>query len=257
MAINCAAIPENLLESELFGYEEGAFTGARKGGSMGVFEIAHGGTIFLDEILELPFPLQAHLLRVIQDKAIRRVGGQQVIPVDIRILAASNRDMHQAVRQGEFREDLYFRLNVLNLNIPPLRERQEDIKELINFFLQKHFTAGKQAIPPLSASHIARLMKYSWPGNVRELESFIEKYVLLTEGEPNSYPLTEELLADLYLNEQGMEQNGEEVTIPVGTMQEMEASIIKALIRSYSLDRGELAKKLGISRTTLWKKLKD
>ncbi len=259
VAINCAAIPKSLLESELFGYEEGAFTGARKGGSLGLFEIAHGGTILLDEILELPFSMQAHLLRVIQEKAIRRVGGQQVIPVDIRILAASNREMLQAVREGKFREDLYFRLNVLDLKIPPLRERPEDIQELIQYFLEKHRLQGKETIPPLSPSHVARLMSYSWPGNVRELESFMEKYVLLAAGEPNSFQLTEELLSDLYVNESDVlpGAGGNSVTVPVGTLQDMEENIIRALARDCSLDRGELAKKLGISRTTLWKKLKD
>jgi transcriptional regulator with PAS, ATPase and Fis domain len=259
VAINCAAIPENLLESELFGYEEGAFTGARKGGSLGLFEIAHGGTIFLDEILELPFALQAHLLRVLQEKAIRRVGGQQVIPVDIRILAASNREMLQAVREGKFREDLYFRLNVLNLNIPPLRERPEDIQELLGFFLDRHRRRGKGAVPPLSPSHEARLMAYSWPGNVRELESFVEKYVLLTAGEENTFQLTEELLSDLYMNdvEALPAGGGRSVTIPVGTLQEMEENIIRLLARDDSLEKGELARQLGISRTTLWKKLKE
>ncbi len=258
VAINCAAIPENLLESELFGYEEGAFTGAKKGGNPGLFEIAHGGTLFLDEILELTLPLQARLLRVLQEKAVRRVGGHRVIPVDVRIIAVANRDLRQAVREGRFREDLYFRLNILNLNIPPLRERSEDIPLLTEFFLKQHalkYKSRKSAV--FAQSHLERLKKYPWPGNVRELESFVEKYVILNMGEDSSFELVEELLADLQVNTFASGHREENITIPVGTMKEMEASIISKLACSGNMDRVELARKLGLSRTTVWKKLKE
>jgi transcriptional regulator with PAS, ATPase and Fis domain len=257
VAINCAAIPENLLESELFGYEEGAFTGAKKGGNLGLFEVAHGGTLFLDEVLELTLPLQARLLRVLQEKAVRRVGGHRVIPVDVRIVSAANRNLLQAVKEGKFREDLYFRLNILNLNIPPLRDRAQDIPELTEFFLNQYAIKYKsEAIRPISQKYINRLKQYNWPGNVRELESFIEKYVILALGEETSFELIEELLTELQKN--GLVQCSEKdcITIPIGTMKEMEAAIISELATG-NLDKIELAKKLGVSRQTIWKKLKE
>ncbi len=257
VAINCAAIPENLLETELFGYEEGAFTGAKKGGSPGLFEIAHKGTLFLDEILELPLSLQARLLRVLQEKAVRRVGGHAVIPVDVRIIATSNRDMHQVVREGKFREDLYFRLNVLNLNIPTLRERIEDVPVLIDYFMERQIKKGGEKRPHLSPTHYERLMRYPWPGNIRELESFIEKYFILATGEDNAYITMEELLMDLDPNIYHRSDAAECVTVPLGTIEEMNASIINMLAEKYPSNKEDLAKKLGISRTTLWKKLKE
>lgn len=178
VAINCAAFPDNLLESELFGYEGGAFTGAKKGGKPGVFEQAHTGTIFLDEIGDIPAKIQARLLRVLQEKEIMRIGGTKVIPIDIRVIAATNKDLYQLVQEDKFREDLYYRLNVLSLYIPPLRNRREDILMLIDHFLDK-FKADNIE---LSKSVISKLYNYDWSGNVRELENCIEYLVQVCKG---------------------------------------------------------------------------
>ena len=186
VAVNCAALPESLLESELFGYEEGAFTGARKGGKAGFFEQAHRGTIFLDEIGDMPFKLQALLLRVLQEKEIVRVGATRVIPVDVRVIAASNQDLGELVRRGAFRPDLYYRLNVLPLRVPPLRERREDILPLAEYYLRARGSALR-----LSAEVRRALHEYDWPGNVRELENCIEYLVNVAEGDPTLADLSE------------------------------------------------------------------
>lgn len=177
--VNCAAIPEPLLESELFGYEEGAFTGALKGGKPGLFEAAKGGTLFLDEIGELPLHLQAKLLRVLEDRMIRRVGGNRLTPIDVRIIAATNRDLADMAKKGLFREDLFYRLNVIPIAIPPLRDRKTDIPLLAEFFMKKVCLLLNR--PPLSFSQHAMqtLLAYHWPGNVRELQNVIERTVYL------------------------------------------------------------------------------
>jgi two-component system response regulator FlrC len=181
ISINCAAIPENLLESELFGHEKGAFTGA-VGRRIGKFEEASGGTLLLDEISEMDVRLQAKLLRAIQERVIDRVGGSRPVPIDIRIIATSNRDLAEAVREGKFREDLLFRLNVVNLKIPPLRERPADIIELAQFFVNKYAEANGVPVRPLSAEARRALCLHRWPGNVRELENTIHRAVLLAAG---------------------------------------------------------------------------
>ncbi len=181
LAINCAAIPENLLEAELFGYEKGAFTGALVS-KPGKFELANGGTIFLDEIGDLPLALQAKLLRVIQDKTFERIGGTKSIKVDIRIIAATNKDLEEMVKNGKFREDLYFRLNVIPIYLPPLRERKEDIPLLIDHFLKKFNKEYGKNIS-INKSAMEKLINYSWPGNVRELENTIERLIILAEGD--------------------------------------------------------------------------
>lgn len=180
VAINCAAIPEELLEAELFGYEKGAFTGAIKS-KPGKFEIANEGTLFLDEIGELSSKLQAKLLRVLQEKEVERLGGNSPIKVEVRIIAATNKDLEKEVKEGTFREDLYFRLNVIPIKVPPLRERKEDIPLFINFFLRK--ICEREGIPlkRLSDKALKKLMEYNFPGNVRELENMIERLVILTE----------------------------------------------------------------------------
>lgn len=177
--VNCAALPETLLESELFGYEEGAFTGARRGGKAGFFEEAHRGTIFLDEIGDMPLRLQARLLRVLQEKEIVRVGGTRVIPVDVRVIAASNRDLSRLVEEGQFRSDLYYRLNVLPLYVPPLRERKEDI-----ILLAQHFLRARRSRMRLTEQVLQAFLRYHWPGNVRELENCIEYLINVVEGDP-------------------------------------------------------------------------
>lgn len=179
VSINCAAIPENLLESELFGHEKGAFTGA-VAKRLGIFEQAHGGTLLLDEISEMHPRLQAKLLRAIQEREINRVGGNTPIKVDIRILATSNRDLQEAVKEGSFREDLYFRLNVVNLHLPPLRKRPGDLIALSNHFLSKYAQSNGLSLKPLSQDAIDAIKNHNWPGNVRELENAMHRAVLLS-----------------------------------------------------------------------------
>lgn len=259
VAVNCATFPENLLESELFGYEDGAFTGAKKGGKPGIFELAHKGTIFLDEILELTIKLQARLLRAIEEKAVRKVGGERNIPVNVRIIAATNKNLEEAVRAGEFREDLFFRLNVLNLELPPLRERNDDIPVLISFFIKKFQSKFNKKVPPIPGLFIESLMSYHWPGNIRELENLIEKYVILYDEQTEQLALLDELFGELfhkYFNK-GLDDDPDTIKVPVGTLEEMELEIIKSLTKNVNADREALARKLGISRTTLWKKLKQ
>ncbi len=182
LKLNCAAIPEGLLESELFGHERGAFTGADKT-KLGLFEIAHQGTIFLDEIGDLSLPLQAKLLRVLQEGTFRRVGGLKEIKVDVRVIAATNRDLEQMVKEGSFREDLYWRLNVVTLRLPPLRERREDIIPLARFFLDKFNQKHGKRIKGFSKEALEALLSYHFPGNVRELENIVERAVILAEEE--------------------------------------------------------------------------
>ncbi|MBI5683285.1 MAG: sigma-54-dependent Fis family transcriptional regulator, partial [Deltaproteobacteria bacterium] len=181
MAINCAAIPENLLESELFGYEKGAFTGAfaRK---IGLFEYADGGTLFLDEIGDMGTALQAKLLRTIQEREIRRLGGKENIKSDVRIVAATNKNLEEEIKKNRFREDLFYRLNVIAICLPPLRERKEDIPELAGYFIERYSMASGKEIKDISDDALNLIMNYNWPGNVSQLESIIERAVLLTAG---------------------------------------------------------------------------
>ena len=188
VTVNCASIPETLLEAELFGHERGAFTGASQR-RIGKFEFASGGTIFLDEIGELAPSTQAKLLRVLQDHTIERLGSNQTIPLDVRVLAATNRDLEQAVKEGGFREDLYYRLNVVTLRVPPLREHREDIPDLVRFLLRRCAGRLKLPVPALSAGVAERLQSLPWPGNVRELEHCLERALILSRGGPISTEL--------------------------------------------------------------------
>jgi transcriptional regulator with PAS, ATPase and Fis domain len=181
-AVNCAAINENLLESELFGHEKGSFTGAHAE-KKGLFEIADRGTLFLDEIAELDVGIQAKLLRALQERKIRRVGGTHEISVDVRVIAATNRDLRAMVADGRFRDDLYYRINVLSIDVPPLRERREDIPVLIDYFLTKHTRNTSRLVRGLTPETKKLMVSYSWPGNVRQLESAIERAILLCEGD--------------------------------------------------------------------------
>src|SRR2546423_6026168 len=181
-AVNCAAINENLLESELFGHEKGSFTGAHAE-KKGLFEVADRGTLFLDEIGELDIGMQAKLLRALQEREIRRVGGTRTIKIDVRVVAATNRDLRAMVGDGRFRDDLYYRINVLSIDVPPLRERREDIPVLIDFFLKKHTKNTSRLIKGLAPETRKMLTDYGWPGNVRQLESAIERAILLCEGD--------------------------------------------------------------------------
>lgn len=185
VVINCVAIPETLLESELFGYERGAFTGAntRKTGRI---EQAHGGTIFLDEIGDMPLSIQAKILRLLQEKSIERIGGRDTIPVDVRIIAATNRDLEQAISDGLFREDLYYRLKVVTLSLPPLRDRLTDLPQLTEYFMKVHSRVPGMSNPGISRSGLLELQEHSWPGNVRELENCVQKALIFNRGAPIS-----------------------------------------------------------------------
>lgn len=249
--VNCGAIPDNLLESELFGYEPGAFTGSRKEGKKGLFENAQNGTIFLDEIAELPLHLQVKILQVIQDKEIQRVGSVETIPVDVRIIAATNKDLQSMVDEGKFREDLYYRLYVVPINIPPLRERQEDIIPMVRHFLQKYnkkFNEKKRIDP----NTIAILIKYHWPGNVRELENIVERLIITTKGTtilPDNLPS--------YIFE--TRSTGGEITLsPIMNLKkaldETERQIIKNASEKYKTTR-QIAKALGVSQPTIVRKM--
>jgi propionate catabolism operon transcriptional regulator len=253
VAINCAALPENLLDSELFGYEEGAFTGAKKGGKVGLFELAHQGTIFLDEISELPLHLQSRLLRVLQEKEIMRIGGSQVIPVDVRIVAASNKDLQHCVRKNTFREDLYYRIGVLQLYLPPFRERKEDIRPLLVRVI------GDKSLREqvLMEEMLDLLHSHSWPGNIREFENVLERFQVLVRGEELSKP---KLLA---MMRQAINPSSQyrAATTKSGTqtmdVKENESGLIRRAMELTEGDKEEAAKILGISRTSLWRKLKQ
>jgi two-component system, NtrC family, response regulator AtoC len=176
--VNCAAIPHELLESELFGYEPGAFTGANRQ-KLGKFDLAHGGTLFLDEISEMHPALQAKLLHVLQDGGFSRLGGKRDIAVDVRVLAATNKQLERAVEEGTFREDLFYRLNVVTIHIPPLRERQEEIPIFLDFLLRKYSEYYGKQPPPFTDYAVSRMIEYSWPGNIRELENLVKRYVIV------------------------------------------------------------------------------
>lgn len=208
IVVNCAAIPETLLESELFGREKGAFTGAHES-FKGRFEIAHGGTLFLDEIADIPYNIQVKLLRFIQEKEFQRLGSTQIIKSNVRIISATNVDIEQLVRENRFRSDLYFRLNVIPIKIPPLRQRREDIPLLVNHFIRKHARVNKRQVTEISAEGLDSLMRYHFPGNVRELENIIERAVILARSSiitREDLPLTRDLCPDASLEKTLPEQ---------------------------------------------------
>ena len=262
VSINCAAIPEALLESELFGQEKGAFTSADTR-HIGKFERAQKGTLFLDEISEMPLPMQPKLLNAIEASEIERVGGEKLIPVDARIIAATNKDLAQAVRNGTFREDLYYRLNVASISLPPLLERREDIDVLVAHFLEKYCWNGKSGMPQMAPSALNVLKKHLWPGNVRELENVIERASYLAKG---GMLLPEHLPEELqtYQNrparvpeKPSIPENGQSVDVPIGTtLTAMEETFIHKTLASLDGDRRETAAVLGISLRTLQRKLK-
>lgn len=257
VAVNCAALPENLLESELFGYVEGAFTGARKGGKTGLFELAHGGTIFLDEISEMTPNLQARFLRVLQEKEVVRIGDDKVIPIDVRVIAATNRNLYEYVEEGKFREDLFYRLCVLRLDIPPLRERKEDIHELVSFFIDIKGKALNKKPPKISPKIMEKFMNYDWPGNVRQLENLIERCIVISnEREINDEILSEALYRTPSNKEIEEKKSVEEVQDKSGVLKNAEYDIIKRVLHETNGNRKLAAEKLGISVTTLWRRLK-
>nr|WP_312579778.1 sigma 54-interacting transcriptional regulator [Sedimentibacter sp.] len=248
VAINCASLPENILESELFGYEEGAFTGAKKNGKAGLFELAHDGTIFLDEISEMPMSLQARFLRVLQERKVMRLGSDQIIPINVRVISATNKDIKKLVSEKLFREDLFYRLNVLTLNIPPLRERKEDISELVNDFFQNYDNNRNVRI---EKEAIKVLQEYKWPGNVRQLKNFIEKMSILNTSDIIDAQIVKDMLNNY---EPEFEQKFYFDERPV------KLSVTKEDVsESLKLSRGnkiQAANMLGIHRSTLWRLMK-
>ena len=274
VAINCAALPKDLLSSQLFGYEEGSFTGAAKGGKPGIFELAHGGTIFLDEIGEIPEETQIQLLRVLQEKEVRRLSSDKVIPIDVRVICATNRNLALEVKERRFRMDLFFRINVLKLEIPPLRERKEDIPLLADHFLEEYCRGGRLAeVRARMHGLYPRMMEYSWPGNIRELQAVTERIaILLDQGFPmeiDAHMMMEEFG---YLEgeeggtgpEPGERPGAEEQPEPDRKTEPEESAsgrpisecrkedIIRAL-KNHHYRKQEAAQALGISRSTLWR----
>ena len=248
VVVNCGAIPESLLESELFGHVRGAFTGAITN-KKGLFEEAHMGTIFLDEIGELPQQLQVKLLRFLQDNVIRKVGSNVNLQLDVRVIAATNRDLEERVAEGTFRSDLYYRLNVIRLDLPPLRERVDDISVLAQYFVRKFAARMRKPVAALSPEALLKLNQYSWPGNVRELENAIERAVALSlDHEINAHDLPENL-------RQHRAPLGSGNTRP--TLKEMEQRYILETVEHCDNNYDEAARVLGIGRTTLWRKLKE
>jgi transcriptional regulator with PAS, ATPase and Fis domain len=246
ISVNCAAFPESLIEAELFGYEKGAFTGAaaqRKG----IFEMAEGGTLLLDEIGEMPIRLQSKLLGVLEDKKIKRLGGESVRPVDVRVIATTNRDVERAIKGGEMRQDLYYRLSVIRMHVPPLRERKDEIPDLCRFLLDR-MEGGQKAVLP--EPELGRLVEYNWPGNVRELRNVLERAVLLRRGA--------EIRPSALL---GGTQGGAAAQPAAGrgsvlTLEETEKNHIAFALAEFSGNYSRTARALGISLTTLKRKLR-
>jgi DNA-binding NtrC family response regulator len=250
--VNCAAIPEPLLESELFGHMRGAFTDA-KADKRGLFEEAHRGTLFLDEISELPLMLQAKILRAIQEKEIRRVGGNRSLSVDVRIIAATNLNLSEEVKAKRFRDDLYYRLNVIELKLPPLRERREDIPLLVEAFLKKCGEARQKEVKGVSEAALAMLIDYAWPGNVRELENVIERAVTLTRSEKISPddlpPAVQGARGDRRVLDEAAEKS-----LP---LHQVEKEYIKKILEKAGGNKYQAAHALGIDRKTLYRKLAE
>lgn len=260
VAINCGAIPQNLIESELFGYADGAFTGAKRGGSLGKFELANGGTLFLDEIGEMPLDMQVKLLRVLQEGCITRVGGDKYIDVDVRIIAATNRDLSKEVREGRFREDLFYRISVIPIKIPPLRERKEDIPLLIEHFLRVKALKINKEMPEIDKELYNNMLEYDWKGNIRELENFVENIVNLngkTTFNIDRFQISE------YKDDMKQEVSNREAAVIekideeyVCSLEELEKKAIISCMKKFDSNISKCAQTLRISRNTLYLKMK-
>ena len=252
IATNCAAVPENLLESELFGYEKGAFTGAQNA-KPGKFELADKGTFLLDEISEMPLSLQGKLLRVLQESEIERLGGTQVKKIDVRIVCTTNRNLSEMVKKGEFRQDLFYRLNVIPLNIPSLRVRKKDINHLVQFFINKVAVENKMRIKELSVDALQKIHNWSWPGNVRELQNVIERSCLMS---PSDSLVAEDIQIETSPLTEPKSVAGGLVTTGM-TIQEAERRLILKTLEYTGENRTQAAKILGISIRTLRNKLNE
>jgi len=251
IAVNCAAIPETLLESELFGYKKGAFTDARTDKKGLIFK-AHEGALFLDEITEMPYTLQAKLLRVIEEKEVRPLGDTNSYPIDVRFISASNRDIKSFMQEGRFREDLFYRLKVIDIELPPLRQRREDIPLLIQHFINKFSTELKKKISGVSEEALKFLLNYSWPGNVRELENVIHRAITLSQQEvilPQDLPTLMIQEADGNLIEKGLRQKF--------TLDQLEKEYIRRVLIEVGGNKTKAAEVLGLDRKTLYRKLQE
>lgn len=248
VSVNCASIPPSLIESELFGYVEGAFTGARRAGKKGLFELADGGTIFLDEIAELPLDIQGRLLRVLQEREIMRVGDDRIIALDIRMICATNKDLRALVAENKFREDLYYRVNVLKVQLPPLRERREDILPLLRHYFSRY--APQEDFDQFIQKHLQeRLLAYDWPGNIRELRNIAEVFASLGDAAPDAAQLDE------LLGAHRASTTRDTIEIPLGlSIKEVELALIERMLETHTPD--ETCAALGISRVTLWRRLR-
>lgn len=255
VVVNCAAVPESLMESELFGYEEGAFTGALRTGRPGKFEQASGGTIFLDEIGDMPLMLQAKVLRAIQERTIERLGGAREIPVDARLIAATNKNLHEMVATGEFREDLYYRLDVITITIPPLRERKQDMPEIVDYFLKRLNKVCHTCVKGIHPTVMDAFLRHTWPGNLRELENVLERGLNLTDGDeihPEDIPIyfweTPTSQPDVSAGFRGPGLDD--------SLAAHERAILAAALRAAGNNRTRAARMLNISRSGLYKKLR-
>lgn len=252
VTINCSALPENLLESEIFGHEEGAFTGAKRGGKIGLFEMADRGSIFLDEIGSISKGFQARLLRVLQNKDVMRVGGDRVISVNVRVIAATNKNLIEEVGRQRMRMDLYYRLNILRIHVPPLRERKEDIPYLVrgffDFFVQKY----DKELEGLPETLVKRFFDYSWPGNVRELQNLMERFVLMVERPKDYEKVLNKLFEECVNVEKVLSRHGGNDSMDTDSAE----NAFKGVLKGHAYNREDIARLLGISRTTLWRKSK-
>ena len=252
VTVNCAAIPDNLLESELFGYEEGAFTGAKKGGKLGKFEIAHKGTIFLDEIGDMSLHLQGKLLRVLQERELDKIGGKSNILIDVRVIAATNKNLVELVEKGQFREDLYYRLNVIPITLPALRQRKNDIPLLIDYMIKEYAHKLNKDVIGIEDDAKKTLIDYSWPGNVRELQNVIEYSINMSDSSLLNLDIIPNNIKSKYYDEKSNKYED------IRTLEDLEKEeISKALnkFKHYKKDKELVAKSLGISRATLYRKL--
>lgn len=266
-AINCASLPENLLESELFGYTEGAFTGAKKGGKQGIFELAHGGTIYLDEIGEMSLSCQSKLLRVLQEKEVRKIGDDRLIPVDVRIVAASNKNLSVECTDGNFREDLFYRINVMNLTIPPLRERKDDILSLIEYYIEHYSEANVQEKRSFNFEDdaIEFLLNYPWTGNVRELQNFVQRLLIyrIDEDQVSKHSVENLLMGNPLRGKEPKNKMVELSEDPPNKvnlkekMNDMTVAVIKEALETFDGNITKTAEHLGINRTYIYRKIKE
>lgn len=262
VAVNCAALPESLLESELFGYVDGAFTGAAKGGKPGLFELAHTGTIFLDEISEISQKIQGRLLRVLQEREIMRLGHDRVIPVDIRVISATNKDLYKLVQKGDFREDLYYRLDILKVDLPPLRERYEDIITLVDYILTDYCRQIKKDNIKISPKAKEKLLSYNWPGNIRELRNVCERLVVLNQGgiidEEDVEAVLPHMEPAIIIPKLTDSINAVNNRLDYAQqVEKLERDRIVSVLKEAQYSKTKAAENLGVSRTTLWRRMKE